>query len=169
MTQFEEFRTRLKNSWQRLVIIDADSEGKQVEIRSTEVASHRRLSTAIYCYAASLACRCHWSEAAAWCHGFRYGSGHRPSHPPESALDENADVISKLEELNLYLYFDRDSKEPTRFHIVSYEGHVPRWEDGTALDSFPPDNKIPTYQTTGEVERWLEGRLYGIAEQKKDK
>ena len=162
--EFDEFRTQLKNSWQRLVLVDVDNEGKQVEIRRT-VTTDRRYNTAIFSYPASLACRCHWSEAAAWCHGFRYGYDHLRSNPPNGAHDDNTDVISKLEKLKMYLYFDRESKEePARFYIVSYDGRIPRWEDGTALDGFLPDNKIPTYHTIGEVERWWEGRKVGCTE-----
>ena len=169
--EFEEFRTKLKNSWQRLVIVDVDSEGKQVEIRRTVATRHRFHNSAIISSVASLPCRCHWSEAAAWYHGFRYGYNQLLTDSPDIDHDDNTDVISKLEKLKLYLYFNHDSEEePTRFYIVSDDGRISRWEDGTALDGFlPDDDRIPTYHTIGEVERWLEGRLYGIAERKRDK
>ena len=162
---FDKFRAKLEYPF---MLIDVDSKSEQVEIRRIRSASHRRYNRTIFNYASSLACRCHWSEASAWCHGFRYGYDESLSNLSDSDQDDNADVIEKLEKLNLYLYFDRNAKEPAKFHVVSNENNGPRWENRTLLGDSPPEN-TPTYRTLSEVERWWEGRLYGIAEQKRDK
>ena len=161
-TDFENFRTQLQSSWERLVVIDADSKGKEVEIRKRG-ALHRRIGGDSFEYVSSLVCRCHWSEAPAWYNGFKFGLQVHRSDPTDN-LDDDADVIKRLEALGMYLSFDKKSEEP-KFHIIVNSHGPAAWEDGT-LSSFVPEN-TPTYRTSSEIERWLEGRLYGIAERKK--
>lgn len=152
--EFEEFRSRLHNDYQ-FVIIDVDSKGDEVAICRKSVASNLRIGINSFSYASSLICRCHWSEVQAWYHGYEYGLRRTDK---QDIIHKKNNTVEKLEELELHL---KTSEEPTQFHIVKNDYGDIQWEIGK-LGQSPPEG-TPTYRTLSEVERWLEGRLYGIA------
>jgi len=150
----------------QFLITYVDHKRELVEIRRIGVARHRRHNDPIFCYASSLACRCHWSEVAAWCNGYKHGYSQQSSDIQPYA-DANVNIIKKLENRNMYLHFDRESGEPAKFHIISNDIFGPRAEDGVLFNESRTED-LPTYRTLSEVERWFEGWLYGTEDHAKD-
>ena len=160
---FEDFRLHLhRRDGEDFVIIDVDSEGEQVEIRQKGRSSDL-YGKDPFIYVSTFISRCHWSETEAWYHGHQYGiAAHRydPKEVFHSTKSEREDTIEKLKELGLWL--EPNSENSRQFYVVRRSAPANRvyYECDTREDS-------PTYETLSQIERWLDGRLFGIAEYEK--
>ena len=148
---FDELRKKLAHTG-FLTIIDVDSKGDQVAIcRRTRGAI--QMGPGVYGdHVTSFICKCHWSEVEAWYQG--YMKGHRYS--PQKITSDGEDTMEKLKEFNLLLIPNQE--KPKQFYIAeNYDNGRVCYEDIVQGDH-------PTFETLSQVDRWLEGRLYGLKE-----
>ena len=149
---YEKLRDHI-NANTDIVVMYADRKEEKVTINKKKT-ENQFVNTP---FVASHICTCHWADVQACINGYHYARRYGSHLTLDSSTGEA--TIERLEDLGFCLTPDPD--DCNRFHIYARESNGWLVHEGGTMGK---PNEIYAYSYMSQVECWLKGLLYGIAE-----